>query len=248
MESLSSKMTHGEAGKLGYLASLATQIKLKEERINKYNLSPNKCKTCGNILEYKKRKNMYCSHSCAALFNNKGVRRHGKETSCLYCKKLTKASSRRFCSQECYHNYQRAINNNDGYITENISNIVCQCGTIIKNTKSKFCSNQCFQNNKLQKKYERMKNENIKIIAHSLRVVLLYARGHKCEICKRTEWENHTIPVVIDHIDGDHNNNKVDNLRVICCNCDALLPTYKGRNKGNGRAYRRERYKAGKTY
>ena len=40
----------------------------------------------------------------------------------------------------------------------------------------------------------------------------------------------------------------LDNLRLVCPNCDSQLPTFKGRNTGNGRYYRRQRYKAGKSY
>ncbi len=39
-----------------------------------------------------------------------------------------------------------------------------------------------------------------------------------------------------------------ENLSLICSNCDANLPTYKSKNKGNGRHYRRIKYKEGKSY
>ena len=44
----------------------------------------------------------------------------------------------------------------------------------------------------------------------------------------------------MDHIDGNSENNRLDNLRLICSNCDMQLPTYKAKNKGKGR---KDRYK-----
>lgn len=64
--------------------------------------------------------------------------------------------------------------------------------------------------------------------------------GHKCELCNNTHWQGNLIPLVCDHIDGNADNIEPENFRNICCNCDALLPTYKGRNKGNGRTFRKK--------
>jgi len=36
----------------------------------------------------------------------------------------------------------------------------------------------------------------------------------------------------MDHIDGNTENNAKENLRLLCCNCHALTPTYKGKNIG----------------
>ena len=35
----------------------------------------------------------------------------------------------------------------------------------------------------------------------------------------------------VDHIDGNPDNNKGNNLRLLCPNCHSLTPTYKGGNK-----------------
>jgi hypothetical protein len=53
---------------------------------------------------------------------------------------------------------------------------------------------------------------------------------------------------VLDHIDGDGVNHVRSNVRMICPNCDSQLPTFKARNRGKGRHFRRERYRAGLSY
>ena len=69
---------------------------------------------------------------------------------------------------------------------------------------------------------------------------LIRKHGHKCSICETENWFGHKIPLVCDHIDGDSTNNNYDNFRLVCGNCDMLLPTYKSRNLGNGRKDRRK--------
>jgi hypothetical protein len=61
-------------------------------------------------------------------------------------------------------------------------------------------------------------------------------------------WEGKLLGTILDHIDGNPSNNNRDNVRLICPNCDSQLPTYKGRNRGNGRYERRKRYQEGKSY
>ncbi|QUE80952.1 HNH endonuclease [Rhizobium rhizogenes] len=72
--------------------------------------------------------------------------------------------------------------------------------------------------------------------------------GYICEMCGITEWMGQPVPVVMDHIDGNHANNSRANLRLVCHNCDAQLPTYKNKNAGNGRASRMVRYHSGLSY
>lgn len=44
-------------------------------------------------------------------------------------------------------------------------------------------------------------------------------------------WVGQLLTLQVDHIDGDHLNNELYNLRFLCPNCHSASPTYAGRNK-----------------
>lgn len=53
----------------------------------------------------------------------------------------------------------------------------------------------------------------------------------QCDICGISNtWNGKEMPLILDHINGINNDNRVDNLRLICSNCDSQLDTYKARN------------------
>lgn len=70
-----------------------------------------------------------------------------------------------------------------------------------------------------------------------IRRYLFEKYNNKCCICGWCEVNQHTnkIPLEVDHIDGNSENNKEDNLRLVCPNCHSLTATYRGLNLGNGR-------------
>jgi hypothetical protein len=60
-----------------------------------------------------------------------------------------------------------------------------------------------------------------------------YNWKHECSSCKLSEWKDQKIPIEIDHINGEHTDNRIENLRFLCPNCHALTDTYKGKNIKN---------------
>ena len=61
---------------------------------------------------------------------------------------------------------------------------------------------------------------------------------YKCACCGiGPEWNGKPMPLILDHINGVNNDNRLENLRFVCSNCDTQLDTYKSRNikKKNGR-------------
>ena len=161
---------------------------------------------------------------------------------CLNCNEETK--NPKFCSRSwnvTYNNKQNHWRNQKG-ILKGISNCII-CNKECKTYKSRFCSSKC-QN--IHSMFDRVFSKTAS--PRTLKKYIIYTEGNKCGVCGITDWNNKPIVMDLEHIDGNSDNNDLTNLCLICPNCHSQTDTYKGKNVGKGRHYRRQRYKEGKSY
>ena len=75
-------------------------------------------------------------------------------------------------------------------------------------------------------------------ISGRVKAYLMKKYNNKCSVCGWGETNPYTgtIPLEVEHIDGNPYNTSPDNVTLLCPNCHSLTKTYRGANRGNGRA------------
>lgn len=120
------------------------------------------------------------------------------------------------------------------------------CGREPASPLYKYCSNTCqfiYQHNQYIADWKNGKVAGLQrlgVVSTHIKRYLREKYGNKCCLCGWSKINQNTkiVPLVADHIDGNWRNNKEENLRLVCPNCDALSPTFGGANRGNGRKNR----------
>lgn len=90
------------------------------------------------------------------------------------------------------------------------------------------------------KKVESVSNEELFTRGHKHSFSTVKARvkrdnlvpSDRCAICgMQPVWNGKPLTLRLDHINGDHYDNRLSNLRFICANCDSQLDTYCHKNR-----------------
>ena len=175
-------------------------------------VEPRYCLNCGKeiprgkLKPYDYKQKKFCNRSCAATYNNKKFIKRQRTTEKLkYC---------------------------------------LNCNKELKNKQIKYCSTKCqfdYQQKQWEQKWlsgeiicETNQWQNIK---DRLRTYLFKKYNNKCSICGWGEVNPYTgkIPLEVEHIDGNADNNSPENVTLLCPNCHSLTATYRGANRGHGR-------------
>ena len=158
-----------------------------------------------------------------------------KQINCLCCKEtfVQKTFNQKYCSLVCRNK------------TYNSSQIEClgeNCTIVVsKNSIHNFCPD-CYRANFVKTQVHKWKTGEWRGgtdfgLSTLIRTYLLKEANYACSECgfDKPHPVDGSSVLEIDHIDGDGLNHVPANLRVLCPNCHALTPTYRGRNVGSGR-------------
>lgn len=111
----------------------------------------------------------------------------------------------------------------------------------------KYCSNKCQQEYQTQHKINEWLEGGKAPGPYTIKNYLKKINGNYCVECGIENWNGKPLALQLEHKDGNPENNHISNLCLICPNCHSQTDTFAGKNRGNGRYYRRVRYAQGKS-
>lgn len=62
------------------------------------------------------------------------------------------------------------------------------------------------------------------------RLIAAGLKEYRCEGCGLTEWRAQPITLALHHVNGIRNDNRLENLQLLCPNCHSQTDTFAGRN------------------
>lgn len=175
-------------------------------------------------------------------------------SECKNCKQIFQQKNKlekylkKFCSRSC-----SAQHNNP--LKTILKTKLCQhCGNsfVLNHGKYKniFCSTICSGKHRLLTSDNSIEKVKAGLITHSptLKRILAEKYGYKCNNCSISNWLEKAISLHLDHIDGNSDNNILENLRLLCPNCHSQTETFSGRNvKNSKRSAYNQRYRIKKV-
>lgn len=162
-----------------------------------------------------------------------------KNPKCTITFSVHPSDHQQYCSHSCF------------YVTGRRPKILRNCLDCNKSLKArafKYCSTSCQQSYLYKNFICKWKAGEVSgVIGISTKGISGYIRRYlckkyhnRCSICGWNKKHPVTsqVPLEVDHMDGNWENNSEENLRLICPNCHALTPNFRNLNKGKGRGWR----------
>lgn len=155
---------------------------------------------------------------------------------CLRCQQQT--NNPKFCSLSCSASY----NNSKAPKRKRQERKCANCDKQFifhpsEASTAKCCSNQCRLEYAWTQKYDKVMQDRgwkPNVTNNTIRNWFIKFYGNNCMLCgvDADNWQGKPITLIVDHINGDCQNQSLDNVRIVCPNCDSQLDTYKAKNKG----------------
>lgn len=157
---------------------------------------------------------------------------------CLCCNKeftTTLLNEKKFCNRSCSAKY-----NNKKRKSNKVKKTCLICNKEIRKS-SIFCGNSCHAQFNRNENFEKIKNGDTTLYERWYKLFLIEKHGDKCMECGWNKIHPTTgnVPIQLEHIDGNSENNSLNNLKILCPNCHSLTLTYGSLNRGNGREKRK---------
>ena len=153
-----------------------------------------------------------------------------------------------FCNHSCSASYNNVLKERKSYGEKEC--IGCQSiFNPSRNSSGDYCCFECSAAHKVKIRLDEWLSGGQVASKASIKKYLLEAQDNKCASCGiENIWNNKPIIFDLEHKDGNSDNNVRENLELICPNCHSQTDTYKGKNKGNGRFIRMQRYYSNQSY
>jgi hypothetical protein len=154
---------------------------------------------------------------------------------CIFCSNVLDSEKKKFCNSSCAAKHNNKIPKRK---SKKLNAVCLNCDVQFSYLEScargKFCSNKCGG----EYRYKTISvTKIVKGICNnvgSLKRFLKETAGNVCVLCDQLPFHNgKELTLQLDHIDGNSDNNKIENLRLLCPNCHTQTDTWVSRNIKN---------------
>ena len=204
------------------------------------------CEHCKNSHDGSYGSGRFCSSSCARSFSTSKNREiiNKKISNTLKRNRCVKGGLIKLCDFGCGREAKHKFKNNK-WCCETSAN---KCPTLKKKNSNELI--KIHKQNKgriftredglkgiksrkktLQEQYDKLPFDE-KPLAERIRIIL-HEQNYRCAICNIKDWCDQPLTLHLDHIDGNNDNEKRENLRYTCPNCHSQTRTYCGKNIRN---------------